>query len=107
MKRLGIIVVALTLLAAADVHDLVLTGQRQQLQCRAGDRINLVGDSNQITVSGDCQSLHLTGNGNQITFTGPISAIEVVGSDNTFRCAQGAPKLEALGSNNKLETSSH
>ena len=89
-----------------ETHSLVLTGQSRVLNVRAGDTIDLVGDSNQVTIQGDCVSLNLTGSGNTILLEGQMTSVQILGSDNQINWVQAqhrhAPSLQSLGSNNRV-----
>ncbi|MBS2034146.1 DUF3060 domain-containing protein [bacterium] len=106
MKKLLMAVLLLTLPGWCETHSLVLTGQNQVIKVRAGDHIDLVGDSNQITIQGDCAHLNLTGSGNHFRLEGQLDSVNVVGSDNEMNWVQlqnrHAPNLQSIGSNNRV-----
>lgn len=58
---------------------IVQNGQKVKHTCKAGAplRVNIIGNSNQVTVDGECKSLIVTGNGNKVT-------IEAVGEINAL-----------------------
>jgi len=105
MKKFAL-VLFLALPLWAKTHELIFTGQQQVISCQNDDRVELVGDSNQIVLKGNCQQVQVTGTSNSIRLEGAVQSIQVVGSDNhfTWQGGQGrvAPKFEALGANNSL-----
>lgn len=106
MRNIMMVALLLTLPVWCETHSLVLTGQTQVINVRSGDHINLVGDSNQITVQGDFARLNLTGSGNHVRLEGQLDSINVVGGDNEINWVQltnrHAPNLQSIGSNNRL-----
>ncbi len=106
MRKLLVLGLLLALPVWCETHNLVLTGQSRVLNVRAGDTIDLVGDSNQVTIQGDCVSLNLTGSGNSVRLEGQMASVQVLGSDNQIQWVQGgnrhAPALQSIGSNNHL-----
>jgi len=106
MKTLLVATLLLALPAFCETHNLVLTGQSRVLNVRAGDTIDLVGDSNQVTIQGDCVSLNLTGSGNSVRLEGQMSSVNILGSDNQINWVQAgnrrAPSLQSMGSNNRV-----
>lgn len=107
MKKLLLAVIFLTLPGWCQEQSFVWTGQTQVITVRSGQSINLVGDSNQVTIHGDCARLNLTGNSNHLRLEGQVDSINVVGSDNQMDWLniQGrrAPNLQAIGSNNRMQ----
>lgn len=106
MKKLLMAALLLALPAWCETHSLALTGQSRVLNVRAGDTIDLVGDSNQITIQGDCINLNLTGSGNHLRLEGQLDSINVVGSDNEITWVAGgsrhAPAMQSIGANNRV-----
>ena len=106
MRKLLALGLLLALPVWCETHNLVLAGQSRVLNVRAGDTIDLVGDSNQVTIQGDCVSLNLTGSGNSIRVEGQMTSVQVLGSDNQITWVQAAnrhaPSLQSMGSNNRV-----
>lgn len=106
MKHLLVAFLLLAPPVFAETHDIVMTGQSRVLNVRSGDTIDLVGDSNQITIQGDCVSLNLTGSGNTVRLQGQMSSVQILGSDNQINWVQvsnrRAPSLQSMGSNNRV-----
>ncbi len=90
----------------AETHNIVMTGQSRVLNVQSGDSIDLVGDSNQVIIQGDCLSLNLTGSGNTVRLQGQMTSVQILGSDNQINWVQisnrRAPSLQSMGSNNRL-----
>ena len=105
MKKL-LLVLFLSLPAWCMLHSLVITGQTQKVVVKAGDNLECVGDSNHVTVIGNCDGITLTGNSNHLTLDGQVMGMEVVGSNNQVRWIERpgrhAPSFESLGSNNQI-----
>ncbi|MBX3166175.1 MAG: DUF3060 domain-containing protein [Candidatus Eremiobacteraeota bacterium] len=106
MRKLLAVILLLALPASCETHNLVLTGQNRVLNVRAGDTIDLVGDSNQVTIQGDCVSLNLTGSGNTVRLEGQMTSVQILGSDNQINWVQAghrrAPLLQSMGRNNRV-----
>lgn len=105
MKKL-LMILLLTVPGWCVLHSLVLTGQTQSLTVQAGDNVEFVGDSNQVTVVGDCDGITVTGSNNQLRLDGQVNSLEVVGSGNQVswveRPGRRAPSFESLGTNNQI-----
>lgn len=106
MKKFFVAAALLGLPVFAETHNIVLTGQSRVLNVRSGDTIDLVGDSNQVTIQGDCVSLNLTGSGNTVRLEGQMTSVQILGSDNQINWVQisnrRAPSLQSMGSNNRV-----
>lgn len=106
MRKFLMAALLLALPVWCETHNLAITGQSRLLNVRAGDTVDLVGDSNQVTFQGDCVHLNLTGSGNHLRIEGQMNTINVVGSDNEITWVQSAnrhaPVLQSTGSNNRV-----
>ena len=67
-----------------------LTGSDQTLshECEVGERVELVGNTNIVTVTGQCVGLSIAGNGNQVTID-VVDEIRIQGADNDVRWSRG------------------
>jgi hypothetical protein len=92
--------------AVSEHHDLVLTAAQQTIQVKAGDTINLVGDSNHLLLVGNCRSIDLVGSRNELKIQGKLDQIQIVGSGNVIRWlstdGSAPPSMQSLGTNNQL-----
>lgn len=67
-----------------------LTGSNQTLnhECVTGERVELVGDTNIVTITGECAGLSVEGNGNQVTIE-IVDEIRLQGERNDVRWSSG------------------
>ena len=67
-----------------------LTGSNQTLshECLSGERVELVGDTNIVTITGECVGLSVEGNGNQVTIE-VVDEIRLQGESNDIRWSRG------------------
>ncbi len=67
-----------------------LTGSNQTLShdCVTGERVELVGDTNIVTITGECAGLSVEGNGNQVTIQ-VVDEIRLYGENNDIRWSAG------------------
>ncbi len=67
-----------------------LTGQAQTLsyECDIGERLELVGADNIVTVTGQCLALSIVGNGNQVDIE-VVDDVRIQGDSNDIRWGRG------------------
>ncbi len=67
-----------------------LTGQAQTLsyECDIGERLELVGADNIVTVTGQCLALSIVGNGNQVDIE-VVDDVRIQGDGNDIRWGRG------------------
>jgi hypothetical protein len=67
-----------------------LTGSNQTLshECEVGERVELVGDTNIATITGQCVGISISGNGNQVTID-TVDEIRIQGENNDVRWSRG------------------
>jgi hypothetical protein len=67
-----------------------LTGSNQTLshECEVGERVELVGDTNIVTITGQCVGISVSGNGNQVTID-TVDEIRIQGENNDVRWSRG------------------
>ena len=84
-----------------------LTGSAQTLkhECEVGERVELVGDTNIVTVTGECLGLSISGNGNQVTIE-VVDEIRIEGENNDVRWTRGftvdRPNMLETGGRNSV-----
>jgi hypothetical protein len=85
-----------------------LTGSDQTLDhvCDIGERVELVGDRNIVTITGECVGLSITGSGNQVGIE-VVDEIRIEGQDNDVRWQRGLtvdrPNMLETGGRNSVQ----
>lgn len=93
--------------ATVDTAGAQLAGEDQTLryQCDIGERVELVGHRNTVTIDGDCLGLSIVGHGNQVTIA-VVDDIRIEGRDNDVRWRRGftgsRPNALELGGRNSV-----
>lgn len=67
-----------------------LSGQAQTLtyECDIGERVELVGADNLVTITGQCLGLNIVGNGNQVDID-VVDDVRIQGDSNDIRWGRG------------------
>jgi hypothetical protein len=85
-----------------------LAGSDQTLDhvCEIGERVELVGDRNIVTITGECVGLSVTGTGNQIGIE-VVDEIRIQGDSNDVRWQRGLtvdrPNMLETGGRNSVQ----
>jgi hypothetical protein len=85
-----------------------LAGSDQTLDhvCEIGERVELVGDRNIVTITGECVGLSVTGTGNQIGID-VVDEIRIQGDSNDVRWQRGLtvdrPNMLETGGRNSVQ----
>jgi hypothetical protein len=94
--------------AAARAAGAQLAGSDQTLDhvCEIGERVELVGDRNIVTITGECVGLSITGSGNQVGIE-VVDEIRIEGEANDVRWQRGLtvdrPNMLETGGRNSVQ----
>ncbi|WP_141327802.1 DUF3060 domain-containing protein [Myxococcus sp. AB025B] len=74
--------------------------------CGEGGKVEIVGSSNQVILTGTCESIEVTGSENKVS-AHTVRRIETTGSDNSVVWKQGPqkgkkPRISNTGTNNRI-----
>jgi hypothetical protein len=108
MKRLLLVLVAVAIAGVSTAEaqkKLSVSGQKRSIACGSGETVQIVGQRNTLTVTGDCRKVDVSGANNIISIEA-VGSIEVTGTDNdiTWQRAIGgnAPRVSTTGAGNKI-----
>lgn len=108
MKRIlfTLALVAVPALAHAGAHKVMGNKKKQSITCKAGDTVDVTGNSNTLTIRGECAALSVAGNGNEVTIDAAAS-ISTAGNKNhvTWKKQAGGkdPDVTNPGTGNVIE----
>ena len=84
---------------------LSVSGQKRTIACGSGETVQVTGQRNTLTVTGDCRKVDITGAKNTVSIEA-VGSIEVTGTDNDIiwhRAIGGnAPRVSANGAGNTI-----
>ncbi|RYZ42054.1 MAG: DUF3060 domain-containing protein [Myxococcaceae bacterium] len=92
---------------SAESSNFEVTGSNETAthECKPGSTVEITGESNKVTLTGECKSVNVNGSNNTVTVEA-TSAIDVTGMSNSVTWKRGhgksKPKISRTGMNNKV-----
>lgn len=99
MRLIALLLVLLPMSAVAGQTQWTQTETRIEHTCRAGERLELVGAENTVTLRGHCGSLTIVGAGNRVQAE-RIDAVDITGAETTVTHTNptaNPPRVQVIG----------
>lgn len=108
MRPLTLVVLALSIAGVSTVEaqtKLTVSGQKRSIACGSGETVQIVGQRNTLTVTGECRKVDISGAKNIVSIEA-VGSIEVTGTDNEItwqRATNGDnPRVSTNGAGNTI-----